>query len=123
MSNDNDARHFNEPDREPEPLPILPKPASAAPCPDCRGSGRVVLLTSSQNTKGGKYEGVRGNTKGVRVVISGEKRTQLEYELGSRERVRPSIRLSYTENGGVAHAVRDVERDESRKIGVTQSRG
>jgi YD repeat-containing protein len=51
MSNDNDARPFNEPDEEPGSFPVTPEPAlagPAAPCPDCRGSGRVVLLTSSR---------------------------------------------------------------------------
>jgi YD repeat-containing protein len=51
MSNDNDVRPFDEPDGESRAIPVAPEPASASPavpCPDCRGSGRIVLLTSSR---------------------------------------------------------------------------
>ncbi len=51
MPNDKDARPFNEPGMEPEPLRASPEPAPTGPaarCPDCRGSGRIVLLTSSR---------------------------------------------------------------------------
>jgi len=51
MSDNNDGTPFKGTDREPESFPVAPEPASpgpAAPCPDRRGSGRIVLLTSSR---------------------------------------------------------------------------
>ncbi len=51
MSSDNDSRPFKEPGTEPESFPASPETAPTGPadrCPDCRGSGRIVLLTSSR---------------------------------------------------------------------------
>src|SRR5579859_2500408 len=66
MSDDNDAGPFNEPDGEPGSLAVLPEPAPAAPCPDCRGSGRVVLLVSTRPCAGcggsGRLDAAAGAT-------------------------------------------------------------
>jgi YD repeat-containing protein len=51
MSNDNDARPFDERVIELKSFSVPPEPGStgpSAPCPDCYGSGRIVLLTSSR---------------------------------------------------------------------------
>jgi YD repeat-containing protein len=71
MSNDNAGEPSNAQDGEAESFPVSPEPAlagPAAPCPDCRGSGRVVLLVSSQPCAlcggSGRLEPAGGTTPG-----------------------------------------------------------
>jgi hypothetical protein len=104
MSNGNNDKPVNGPDGEPESFPVSREPASTGPaapfvpCPDCRGSGRVVLLVSSRECVRCGGSGRLDAAGGVTPAIAAPRGPSGPADPGTQKRVVevPGGRVTYT---------------------------